>query len=267
MKSQLFVNTNVVTQIASSRSQPNGMFAVLFDPDSQDTLESAKRAEVCDAKGVDIILVGGTRVRVGSVRKIVEAIAKATDLPIVLVPGADSPAKIFTKDADAFFCPIIVGATSLKFLGGWHSKAVRYAKEMHLSSIPIGYVFIKSGGWTEVEQTAGLPVLERDSQSQAAWTAATAEMMGARAIYLEAGSGARLPVPKSTISQVREITKIPVIVGGGLRSVEAVAERVKVGADIIVVGNVLEENWDEFLLEEMVDAVHRTRKPVGVVDN
>jgi len=91
--------------------------------------------------------------------------------------------------------------------------------------------------------------------------------MGARAIYLEAGSGARLPVPKSIVSQVREITKIPVIVGGGLRSAEAIAERVKVGADIIVVGNVLEENWDEFLLEEMTDAVHRTRKPVGVNEN
>ena len=46
-------------------------------------------------------------------------------------------------------------------------------------------------------------------------------------VYLEAGSGAELPVPDDMISKVNSQIEIPLIVGGGIRSPEIAAQKSK----------------------------------------
>ena len=253
MQSKL--NSNAVTQIVSCRDDGTSLFGVLIDPDAQTPLECSAKSECCASKGVDFILVGGTRLGIGSMPRTIEAVVKASNLPVIIVPGIDEPSRIFCKGAIGFFCPIIVGAKSLELAGGWHLRASKYVTSMNIQSIPVGYVVVESGGSTEVERVVGLPIHHRDDIAKSITTAVTAEMMGAHTIYLEAGSGATYPIDIDMIQAVRESTAIPMIVGGGLRSPEEISERVKAGADIVIVGNVLEEKWDEMLLEEMVNAV------------
>jgi geranylgeranylglyceryl phosphate synthase family protein len=51
-------------------------------------------------------------------------------------------------------------------------------------------------------------------------TALAGEMIGMKQLYLEAGSGARNPVPAAMIKSVAQNVNIPIIVGGGIRTPE-----------------------------------------------
>lgn len=71
-----------------------------------------------------------------------------------------------------------------------------------------------------------------------------AKFLGMQMIYLEAGSGAKTTVPDEIIQNVKEKTKLPLIVGGGIRSMERIQEIYDAGADIVVIGNHFEEHPD-----------------------
>ena len=76
-------------------------------------------------------------------------------------------------------------------------------------------------------------------------TCVAAELMGKQAIYLEAGSGAKTPISTEIIAAVRAAVEGTLIVGGGIRTPEAMNAAYKAGADIVVIGNHFEENPDE----------------------
>ena len=73
-------------------------------------------------------------------------------------------------------------------------------------------------------------------------TAMAGEMLGLKSLYLEAGSGAEHPVNPAMIRAVRKNTSLPMMVGGGIRSADTALELFNAGADMIVVGNVMEKD-------------------------
>jgi len=73
-------------------------------------------------------------------------------------------------------------------------------------------------------------------------------------MYLDAGSGARYAIPPKLIQAVRHSVEVPIIVGGGIRTPEAAADAARAGADVVVVGNALEDDLN--LLREFTLAVH-----------
>ena len=96
--------------------------------------------------------------------------------------------------------------------------------------------------------------LPRHKPEIAAATALAAEMMGMKLLYTDAGSGAEHPVPEDLICAVTQTCSTPLVVGGGLRTPEEVARRVRAGAGFIVVGNAIEQRQDIGFLAEMVAA-------------
>ncbi len=56
------------------------------------------------------------------------------------------------------------------------------------------------------------------------------------------------------IRQVRKDVALPLIVGGGIRTAELAKAKCAAGADLIVVGNILEQQPE--LLQQMVEAVN-----------
>ena len=66
--------------------------------------------------------------------------------------------------------------------------------------------------------------------------------MGNKLVYLEAGSGAKTPVPGTLIAELRSQIDIPIIAGGGIRSHEQMAEAFESGADMVVIGTAFEQN-------------------------
>jgi heptaprenylglyceryl phosphate synthase len=63
-------------------------------------------------------------------------------------------------------------------------------------------------------------------------------------IYMDAGSGAKNPVSKKMIKDVKTNIDIPLMVGGGINTPDKLAEAFKSGADIVVTGNALEKSPD-----------------------
>ncbi|MDO8550929.1 MAG: geranylgeranylglyceryl/heptaprenylglyceryl phosphate synthase, partial [Ignavibacteria bacterium] len=136
-------------------------------------------------------------------------------------------------------------------------------KKAAIEPISTGYILIESGITTTAVYMSGSLPLPRNKPEIAAATALAAEYLGMKFVYLEAGSGADNSVPEEMIKAVSSICKIPVIVGGGIKSPAAARKKVDCGAKIIVTGNFFEDenNWD--MIKDFADAVH-IRKPVIV---
>jgi phosphoglycerol geranylgeranyltransferase len=76
-----------------------------------------------------------------------------------------------------------------------------------------------------------------------------AQYLGMRFLYLEAGSGANQSVQPQMVAAVRKNYSGVLIVGGGIHDVATASGIARAGADVIVIGTMLERepNWDEKL--------------------
>jgi len=89
-----------------------------------------------------------------------------------------------------------------------------------------------------VSQTRPLPA---DKPELAAAHATAARLIGMRAIYLEAGSGALRPVPADVIRACRDaVAGLPLFVGGGIRRPAQAQAARAAGADFVVIGTAIE---------------------------
>lgn len=73
-------------------------------------------------------------------------------------------------------------------------------------------------------------------------------------IFMDAGSGAVNPINDEMIATVKASIGIPLIVGGGIKTPEIALAKLKAGADVVVIGNMLEKKPQ--MLNEFVEAVH-----------
>ena len=110
--------------------------------------------------------------------------------------------------------------------------------------IPTAYMLIGNGHPTSVEYMSHTAPIPADKTDIAVATAMAGEMLGLRAVYLEAGSGASHPVDAGLIRSIRQNISLPLMVGGGIRSTETAVELFQAGADLIVVGNAVERDPD-----------------------
>lgn len=115
-------------------------------------------------------------------------------------------------------------------------------------------MLIDGGVQTTVSYMSNTQPIPSDKEDIAVCTALAGQMLGLKMIYLDAGSGAILPVPEAMISAVSGCIDIPLIVGGGIQSAAKALRNVRAGADLIVVGNAIEK--DVSLIQEIADAVH-----------
>ena len=61
------------------------------------------------------------------------------------------------------------------------------------------------------------------------------------------------------IAAITQMVEIPLVVGGGIRTPEAVASRVEAGASFIVIGNAIEKRADDgSYIAELTEAAHTT---------
>ena len=126
-----------------------------------------------------------------------------------------------------------------------------------LEIISTGYMLIDGGVQTSVQYMSNTYPIPAHKDDIAVCTALAGEMLGLKLIYLDAGSGAKNPVPESMIDAVSGAVSVPLIVGGGIRTPEKVAANLQAGADLVVVGNAIEK--DPGLIREMMKAVRSTK--------
>jgi phosphoglycerol geranylgeranyltransferase len=79
-----------------------------------------------------------------------------------------------------------------------------------------------------------------------------------RFLYLEAGSGSIQNISPQMVSTVRKYYQGILIIGGGIRTAQTAKEIAEAGADIIVIGTVIEKegNWEN-ILSSIINAIRR----------
>jgi len=93
----------------------------------------------------------------------------------------------------------------------------------------------------------------------AAAHALAGQYLGMRFIYLEAGSGARKPVPSGMIRAVKSYIDVPLIVGGGIKTRKQALTAAAAGADIIVTGNIVENAEVKDKVSEIIKGIKSGR--------
>ena len=215
---------------------------VLIDPDKiNDQLSLIKVIKQCEVARVNFIFIGGSSLSKDNFHTIAREIKSITDIPLVIFPGNHQQ---ISHTADAILFLSLISGRNPEYLIGQHVLAAPKLKRSGLEIIPTGYLLIDSGKITSVHYISNTFPIPRDKPSIAAHTAMAGEMIGMKMIYLEAGSGALYTVPLDMISEVKESIEVPLIVGGGIRKKSTLREIFEAGADMVVIGNIIEKDPD-----------------------
>jgi len=230
----------IYQRIVESREKEK-LFALLLDPDKCDSQHLNKLLSIASESGVSMLMVGGSLVN-ANVDQFISEIKKCTNLPVVLFPGN---ALQFSAKADAILFLSLISGRNPDFLIGNHVIVSGAIKRSGVEVIPTGYVLIDGGVQTSVQYMSSTMPIPSTKTDIAVATALAGEQLGLKLIYLEAGSGAKQPVPVEIIKAVKNGISVPLIVGGGLKTPEQVKAAWDAGADMVVVGNALENNIDK----------------------
>lgn len=225
--------------------------AVLIDPDKPTDAQILSIVEKAKAADVDFFFVGGSLLVTDSLDHCIKLIKANCDIPVLIFPGNSLQ---ISKYCDGFLLLSLISGRNPEMLIGRHVIAAPYLKLYGNEIIPTGYMLIDSGKATSVSYMSDTTPIPHDKDDIAMCTAIAGEMLGLKLIYLEAGSGALIPVSTSMISKVKKMIQIPLIVGGGIKTPEMAAEAVRAGADVIVIGTAFEKEPE--LLKRFADAIH-----------
>jgi putative glycerol-1-phosphate prenyltransferase len=225
--------------------------AVLIDPDKPSDAQMLSIIEKANAADVDFFFVGGSLLVTDSLDHCIKLIKANSNIPVLIFPGNSLQ---ISKYCDGFLLLSLISGRNPEMLIGRHVIAAPYLKLYGNEIIPTGYMLIDSGKATSVSYMSDTTPIPHDKDDIAMCTAIAGEMLGLKLIYLEAGSGALMPVSTSMITKVSQMIKIPLIVGGGIKTPEMAADAVKAGADIIVIGTAFEKEPD--MLKKFAEAIH-----------
>lgn len=218
------------------------LLAVLVDPDKF----NLELIHLANASKVSCFLVGGSRLEKGDINKTVRAIKKVSKIPVVLFPGDETQ---LSKYADGLFLPSLLSGRNPDYLIEKHIAMAPKIKNMKLAHLPMAYLLIDGGRPSETQKVTKTVPLNPSKISYILNTVLASEHLGFKLIYLEAGSGAKKAIPATLIKTIKNQISVPLIVGGGIDSLEKMKEVIKAGANMIVVGNALEKNV--YLLAEI----------------
>jgi len=227
---------DIYKNIVSSKNTRH--IALLLDPDKQNIVNLEYVLDLANKSSVSFILVGGSLVNT-DIDEFIRSIKLHTDLPVILFPGS---ALQFSSNADAILLLSLISGRNPEFLIGNHVQVAYRLKQSGIEIIPTGYLLIESGGSSSVQYMSNTLPIPSNKIEIAAATALAGEQLGLKMIYLEAGSGAKNHVPIELIRLVKKEISIPLIVGGGLKTVDQINAVFAAGANVVVLGNGIENN-------------------------
>lgn len=230
----------VLKKLEDDRRSGRKLLAVLMDPDVyREEAQIRHMADLCSAHRVDLLLVGGSLIAGGDLGGLIGHLRQYSTLPVILFPGSYM---YFHPSADALLFLSLISGRNPEYLIGQHVVAAPFVRGSGLEVISTGYILVGDKASTTVAYISQTMPIPRSKADVAACTAMAGEMLGMKIIYLDAGSGAPDPVPTEMISFVREKIELPLWVGGGINSPEKAAAAWDAGADLIVLGNGLQDD-------------------------
>jgi putative glycerol-1-phosphate prenyltransferase len=226
---------HLVSEIAAGKKK----FAVLIDPDKCPEPHLDEIIKLSVVSKIDYFFIGGSLVINDQQDYIINRIKESTTIPVLLFPGNNLQ---LNNHADGILLLSLISGRNPDMLIGRHVISAPFLKASNLEILSTGYMLIESGTMTTVTYMSNTTPIPSEKKEIAVCTAMAGEMLGMKLIYMDAGSGAKNQVPAAMISAVKEAVKIPLIVGGGILSPEMAKQAFQAGADIVVVGNAIEQN-------------------------
>jgi phosphoglycerol geranylgeranyltransferase len=217
------------------------LFSLLIDPENYDQNRLIHITKQADQSGVDFILVGGSLLS-NTLNQTIRIIRDHTNIPIILFPGSLMQ---ISPEADGIFFLSLISGRNPELLIGNHVLAANMLKKSDLEVIPTGYILIDGAKTSSVEYISNTKPIPAEKSDIISSTAIAGELLGHQLIYLESGSGANQTLYSDVIRQVKSQIGIPLIVGGGIKSAGEVQRICQSGADMVVVGNILEQYPDQ----------------------
>ncbi len=224
--------------LLKSISESLKQLAILVDPDKFDISDANFFLKIIP-KNTTHIFVGGSSVAIGLTEKIVNVLKAKTKLPIILFPGDYSQ---IAEKADGILFLSLLSGNNAEYLIGQHIKSIPKILNSSLEILPTAYILIDGGKQSAVSRVTKTEALSQNNVEKIVHTALAGQYMGAKLIYLEAGSGALNPVRAEVILAVKKAINIPLIVGGGIRTLSQKAKAYNAGADMVVMGTLYEKS-------------------------
>lgn len=211
--------------------------------DSENSSDVAKVAKKVEELGATAILVGGSSaIDQIELAKVVTEIKSHVTVPVILFPGNVTGV---SPKADAILFSSLLNSENPYFITEAQALGAVAVRKYGIEPLPTAYIIVGEGtaAWF-VGRARGIPF---HKPNIAVMYSLAAQYMGMRFVYLEAGSGASQNVPAEMVAAVRKHYEGMLIVGGGIRTPETAGQIAKAGADIIVIGTMIEKdgNWQE----------------------
>lgn len=245
------MSNKVLHKLFSDKRDGKKSFAVLIDPDEYKSDYLPNLVEKAHIAQVDYFFVGGSLVMGNEINNCVAELKSLTNIPIIIFPGSTNQ---ITEDADALFFLSLISGRNADLLIGKHVETAPLLYKSNLEVLPTGYMLIDGGQQTTASYISNSNPIPADKPKIAQATALAGKYLGMQIIYLDAGSGAKQKVSEKMINAVNKVIDLPIIVGGGLRTMEDIEETCKAGADVVVVGNAIEMETD--LIIDFAQTVH-----------
>ena len=246
------VEKSLLEQIESEGS----IHMTLIDPEKVTPPQASRIASKAYSSGTSAIMIGGsTFVSVTHLDSVVKMIKRTVDIPAILFPNNVTG---ISRYADAIWFMSLLNSVDPYFLIGAQILGAPLVKKYNLEPIPMGYIIVGEGGTAGV---VGRAVAVPHGKPELAVAHALAgQYLGMHFIYLEAGSGAKNPVPQEMIRMVKHCIDVPLIVGGGIRARGQALSAASAGASIIVTGNVVENNGVRRKVSEIIEGLRHHRE-------
>lgn len=233
------MSKQVLKSIQKKKALGIKSLAVLIDPDYLKLKNLEQIILLSKECAVDYFFLGGSLIVQDRMEECIKLMRELSNIPLVLFPGNCHQ---IHDSADALLFLSLISGRNPDYLIGKQVESALRIKASKLEVISTGYLLIDGGQSNTaayISQTLPIPNNKPDI---ALATAIAGELLNMQLIYLDAGSGARIPVPTTMIQKLNDHLKIPLIVGGGIRDAETAYCQLQAGADLIVVGNLFEEN-------------------------
>lgn len=214
--------------------------AILIDPDKYHKIKfEAIEAEYLSK--IDFVFIGGSLIVTKQTQEVIKQLKTIFYVPIIMFPG--NAIHICDGLDGILFLSLISGRNS-DFLIGQQVIAAPLLKKSGIEVLPTGYMLIDGGKPTTANYMSQTQPIPNDKSEIAVCTAIAGEMLGLKLIFMDAGSGAEQSIDSKMIRAVKANINAPLIIGGGISTSQKAYDAFEAGADIIVIGNLLEENTE-----------------------
>lgn len=234
------LNSTIYKGIKSKK----GQIAVLIDPDKFHWSNSEELLKKLQFSKIDYLFIGGSTVKKEDLQSVVEFFKGKLTIPIILFPG---DVYQVSEKADALLYLSLLSGRNPDYLIGQHTRTSKEISEMDIEVIPTAYILIDGGNSSAVAYVSQTTPMPQNQLNLIESTALAGILQGKSLIYLDAGSGAKEKVSSEIISLCSQ-QNVPLVVGGGIRSIEDLQAAKEAGANVVVIGNYIEDNMD-FLLD------------------